>query len=262
MGNTMSTIQSSTVSKQFESQQEAASRAIDLAPSVAAVLAEKTRPYLEEGEVLPDLTLQLKLIGRWLRASSEFLGNSDHNRRHLRNIEKQRRQTAREKAGELRDTLVEVRFLLDRTLDKKVSSSVFEGRSDLSKLRSPVLERVSARLLSLLEDPKMGWDQLADVGRRAAVQYNRERLQSRLAGYLGIGEAMRAERSALVLSKGNFDRDLQDTGLWLRRSKKWLAGFFHGAGFEREAADLALRRRAAPKPQEGGPPDGKAAVTP
>jgi len=234
---------------------EVSNRALDLAPSVAIVLEEMLRPYLEEGETLPDIAFLQKLLGRRIQSDNQELISGDHDRRHRKNVEQQRLMQLRESAAKLKGALVEVRFFLDRTLEKKVANSVFEGRSDLSKLKSPVLERVSERLASLLEDPKMGWDQLADAGHRTNLQINRERLAATLAEYLRLAAEVRAERGALVHSKGNFDRDLSEKGRWLRRSTKWLAGFFLGAGFDREAADLARRRRATPRPQEEMKPE-------
>ncbi len=251
----MSIIRSSTVSRQFAQLGEVSNRALDLAPSVAIVLEEMLRPYLEEGETLPDIAFLQKLLGRRIQSDNQELISSDHDRRHRKNVEQQRLMQLRESAAKLKGALVEVRFFLDRTLEKKVANSVFEGRSDLSKLKSPVLERVSERLASLLEDPKMGWDQLADAGHRTNLQINRERLAATLAEYLRLAAEVRAERGALVHSKGNFDRDLSEKGRWLRRSTKWLAGFFLGAGFDREAADLARRRRATPRPQEEMKPE-------
>ncbi len=253
----MSNIQSRAVSRQFAQLEEVSSRALDLASEVAAVLTNSLRPYLQEGETLPDIALLQELLGRRIRGGSQELISSDHDRRHRRNVERQRLMQLRESEAKLKAALFEVRFFLDRTLDKKVANSVFEGRGDLSKLRSPVLERVSERLLSLFEDPKMGWDTLADAGHRTSLQVNRERLAAKLAEYLAQAEAVRAERGALVHSKGNFDRDLSEKGQELRRSSNWLAGFFKAAGFDREAAALVLRRRRA-RSQEEAKPDGEA----
>ena len=246
----MSTIQSTLVSRQFSHLEDAASRATELATPVADVLKELLSPHLREGELLPDIAFLQVLIGRFLQSTNEQLIGIDHERKHRQNVDRQRLQVRNETANKLRNALAEVRFFLDRTLERKVANSVFEGRSDLSKLKSPVLERVSERILALINDPKMAWDALPDSGHRILLQVNRDRLSTVLNEYLAVAGEIRTERSSLLLSKGAFDRDMNEKGLWLRRGIKWLAGFFRGAGFDREAEALVLRRRATPKKED------------
>ncbi len=102
--------------------------------------------------------------------------------------------------------------------------AVFEGRSNLSRLRSPVLERVSERMVSLLADPKLGWDRIADAGHRANVEFNRQRLQNALTAFEAAENESLPEKDALLLSLGNFDRDYKEKGIRLRRRLRCLEG--------------------------------------
>lgn len=250
----MSMIVSAEVSRRFENVREAAGQALSHSPPVAEEIAEDLQPFLEEGEVMPDFVLFQTLISRALAQVSRELDDADHQRKHFKNIDSFHKEALDKAAVRLRSALADVRYILDRTLSKKQATAFFEGRSNLTRLGTPVIERVSARLLSLLSDPKLGWDQLEDEGYRATAEASRVRLEKVLADFEQAKAERLPERDKLVLAKGKFDRDLEEKKVRLQRRLRILRGLYEGAGFMREAAALVLKRRAAPKPPAEEPP--------
>lgn len=250
----MSNIVSVGVSRRFQNLFEAAAQALNLAADVAAEIIEDLRSELQEGEVMPDLELLQKLIGRKVARVNNELEEGDNLRKHLKNIDRHRREVKHEVSQKLRQALVDVRYVLDRTRTKKEANAFFEGRSNLTRLKSPVLERVAARLVLLLNDPKLGWDKLADAGHRANVDASRLRLDAALAEFEQAENESLPEKDALVLALGKFERELEEKTVRLRRRLRLLAGCYQGAGFEREAAALVLRPRTPAKPSEEQPP--------
>lgn len=250
----MSNIVSVGVSRRFQNLFEAAAQALNLAGEVAAEIIEDLRGELLEGEVMPDLELLQKLIGRKVARSNNELEEGDNLRKHLKNIDRHRREVKHEVSQKLRQALVDVRYVLDRTRTKKEANAFFEGRSNLTRLTSPVLERVAARLVTLLNDSKLGWDKLADAGHRANVDASRLRLEAALADFDRAENESLPEKDALVLALGKFERELEEKTVRLRRRLRLLGGCYQGAGFEREAAALVMRPRRSAKPSEEQPP--------
>lgn len=250
----MSNIVSTGVSRSFDNIFVAANQAIDQAPSVAGAIVPDLVPELREGESLPDFALGIQLLSRALVRVSRQLDEGDHRRKHVKNIERQGKEILEKATVKLRDALVDVRQILDRTLSKKQAMAVFEGRSALGKLKPPVIERVSLRLISLLGEPRFGWGELADEGHRITAELAKTRLQATLAEFEEAKLGGLPERNALLSAQGEFDRNLEEMRRRLRRLTRLLRGYFEGAGFEREAAALVLRRRATPKPTEEPPP--------
>lgn len=256
----MSNSVSAGISRRFEHLIEASTHASFMAERVAEVLVEDLRPVLREGEVMPDVALLQELISRRLALANDELEQADHLRKHQRNVESHHREVLETARVKLRNVLVDVRYVLDRTLSKKLAMASFEGRSKLSRLRSPVLERVGDRMFNLLGDPKLGWDQIEDAGRRAYVETVRERLRLALAELEAAKTERLTERSTLVNSLGHFDRELEEKGALLRRRLRWLRGFYEGAGFHREAAVLTFRRRPSRKSKGASEKPAAAAV--
>lgn len=258
----MSNITSNTVSRRFQHLVEASGQAINLAPAVAEIIAERLRAVLREGETLPDIAFLQTLIGRSLDLLNEQLEAGDQLRKHNKNIARHRREVLEKASTKMRSALVDVRFILDRTLSKREAKAVFEGRGNLTRLKSPVLERVSERLVRLLEDPKFGWDGLADSGHRATAEASRLRLEAALTEFEQAQVDTQPERDALLLAQGSFEREYEQKGTWLRDLVRLLRGVYLGVGFEREAAALILRRRksasATEEPQPA--PQGRPAL--
>jgi hypothetical protein len=250
----MANIVSAGNSRRFDSIFVAADQAIHQSPRVAAAIIPDMVSELQEGEVLPDLALALQLLSRGLKKVSHQLDEGDHRRKHLKSLDRQRKEALEQATVKLRSALVDVRHILDRTLSEKQAKAVFEGRSALGKLRTPVIERVSTRLLNLLADPKFGWGELADEGYRATAEADRVRLQNALTEFEAARLGGLPERHDLLTAQGEFERDLEEKQKRLKRLSRLLRGVFDGAGFEREAAALVLRRKASPKPPEEEPP--------
>jgi hypothetical protein len=243
----MSNIVSAGISRRFEHVAQACSQAAHMAERVAEALVEDLRPVLREGETMPDLALLQELIARRLALANEELEQADHLRKHQRNVDHHYRVRLEAARQKLRSVLVDVRYVFDRTLSKELAMSSFEGRSKLSRLRSPVLERVGERMFGLLGDPKLGWDEIDDAGRRAFVESVRQRLRLALDELEAAKVERLTERNTLVHSLGNFDREMEAKGVLLRRRLRWLRGFYEGAGFHREAKVLTFRRRGSRK---------------
>jgi hypothetical protein len=250
----MSNIVSAGNSRRFDNIFVAADQAIHQAPLVAEAIVPDMVPELEAGEVLPDLALVLKLLSRGLKKVSRQLDDGDNRRKHIKNVERQQKEVLEQATDKLRVALADVRYALDRTLSEKQAKAVFEGRSALGKLRTPVIERVSTRLLNLLADPKFGWEELEDQGYRATAAAARVRLQNALAEFEEARLGGLPERHDLLTAQGEFERDLEEKQKRLKRLSRLLRGVFEGVGFEREAAALVLRRRASPKQPEMEPP--------
>lgn len=267
----MSNITSAGVSRRFQSLFEASGQAINQAPAVAVILTEILSPALDDGEILPNLELLQRVIGRRIASLNAELEEADHQRKHFKSLDRHRREVLERSTAKLRNALVDVRYILDRTLTKTEAKAFFEGRSNLTRLKSPVIERVSARLVSLLADPKFGWDQLSDAGYRATAEASRLRLQVALTEFEQTQEENLSQRDALLLAQGGFDRDYEEQGARLRGLVRLLRGLYLAVNFEREAAALVWRRRKtsqgdeeAPGPdpgEDGGSvPPGKAAA--
>lgn len=263
----MANIVSAGVSLRFQSLADAAGRALNLASAVAEILTQRLSRVLREGETMPDIAFLQVLIARSLALYNQELEESDQQRKHLKGIEVHRRVVMEAASEKLRSALVDVRYSLDRTLTKKEAKAVFEGRSNLTRLKSPVLERVSERLILLLEEPSFGWSDLADSGHRITVETNKARLQAALAEFHQAQEETAPKRDALLTAQGSFERDYQQKGIVLRSFIRLMRGIYLGIEFEREAAALVLRRRktSSPDEEEPAPPEPvppKAAVLP
>lgn len=248
----MSNVVSTGISRRFEHLVEAAAHASLMAPKIAEVLVEDLRPVLREGETMPDVALLQELISRRLALSNEELEQADHLRKHQKSVESHYRELLESARKKVRKVLVDVRYIFDRTFSKEMAMASFEGRSELSRLRSPVLERVGERMLNLLGDPKLGWDEVEDAGLTAFVESVKERLQAALAELNGSKVERLTERDALVHSLGHFDREMEEKGVLLRRRLRWLRGFYEGAGFHREARLFTFRRRPPRKRKQAG----------
>jgi hypothetical protein len=243
----MSSITSAGISRRFEHLIEASKHASFMKERVAEALVEDLRPVLREGETMPDVALLQELIARRLALANEELEQADHLRKHQRNIDHHYRGKLEAVRQKLRSVLVDVRYVFDRTLSRELAMSSFEGRSKLSRLRSPVLERVGERMFGLLGDPKLGWEEVEDAGRRAFVESVRQRLRLALDELEAAKVERLTERNTLVHSLGNFDREMEAKGALLRRRLRWLRGFYEGAGFHREAKVFTFRRRGSRK---------------
>jgi len=253
----MANISSAGVSQRFESFADAAKRALGLAPVVGQALAERLSLVLQEGETVPDLAFAQVLIARSLALHNQNLEISDKQRKHLKSIEVHRRVVMEAASMKLRDALIDVRYSLDRTLTRKEAMALFEGRSNLTRLKSPVLERVSDRLVTLLEEPSLGWANLEDEGHRTTAELNKARLRTALAEFHQAQQETAPNREALLNVQDSYERDYQKKSLLLRSFIRLIRGIYLGIEFESEAAALVLRRRKTSsgeeEPEEPGP---------
>ena len=165
----MSNITSAGVSRRFEGHFAISGQALTRAQPVAERLVQRLARALQEGETMPDIAFVQTLVARTIGILNAELEDSDNQRKHFRSVDRHRRDVMTKAGNKLRFALADVRYILDRTLSKETARAVFEGRSNLTRLVSPVLERVSGRLVTLLADPKFDWEALPDAGYRTTL---------------------------------------------------------------------------------------------
>lgn len=167
-------------------------------------------------------------------------------------------------AANLRKVLTEIRFGLDVAIGKEGTTSYFEGRSSLSRLTAPVLERVGSKLLHLFEDPKFGWAEMPERT-RISLQGLRQALAEELGKLQAASESLRPEHSALKHASFTYQREYLGKGGRLRRAVDLLQGLYRAAGFELEADDLtpaATKRRRPDEEEPEGPEPTPGKVSP
>lgn len=254
---------SKIVTRQVENLREAASRARDLAPAVAAAIQAEIAPFYEEGEPEIDFEHLQIVTGRWIAGMNSGLSDNQYQRHHLRSLNRHLREQVKGAAANLRKLLTEIRFGLDVAIGKEATASYFEGRSSLSRLTAPIMERVGSKLLHLFEDPKFGWADMP-ARTRTSLQDLRQALEEELAKLQAAVESLRPERSALVHASGTYQREYLGKGGRLRRAVDLLQGLYGAAGFQLEADTLTISatQRRRPDEEKPGEPMPVAAPSP
>lgn len=246
---------SKIVTRQVENLRDAASRARDLAPAVAAVIESELEPLYEEGAPRLDIRYLQIMAGKWIEKLSSGLSDNQYERHHLRSLNRHLREQVKGVAANLRKLLTEIRFTLDVAIGKEAAASYFEGRSSLSRLTAPILERVGSKLLHLFEDPKFGWADMP-ARTRTTLQDLRQALADELGRLQAAFESLRPEHTALRHASGIYQREYLGKEGQLRRAVDLLQGLYRAAGFHLEADDLtpaATRRRRPDEEAPGGP---------
>lgn len=246
---------SKIVTRQVENLREAASRARDLAPQVAAAMREELTPLYEPGGPEIDFDLLQVTTGKWISRILDGLSDNQYQRHHLRNLNRHFREQIKNSAAQLRKVLTEIRFGLDVAIGKEATAAYFEGRSSLSRLTAPVLERVATKLLHVFEDPKFGWAEMPERT-RTSLENLRRALQEEVGKLQTAFDSLRPERSALMLASGTYQREYLDKKGRLRRAVDLLQGIYRAAGFHLEADNLtpSATQRRRPEPEKSAEP--------
>jgi len=211
------------------------------APQIAA--AWSSLPPSSSGNALPDTGAYLESIAARIFELRERLSSAHLERSHLRARLLFQHANVREAAARLRDLLVDVRFLLDRTCGKGQGHANFEGRSDLQRIPIGSLERISVHLLTLLRDNRFGWGEKPfGIDLRALCLA----LSRRIAELQDANEVLRTLRSQERLAYNERFRSGAADERELRQRIGVLRSLLTSSGHALEAKEL---RRIRPRPR-------------
>ncbi len=119
---------------------------------LAATLAERYVPKLEEGETLPDYVLTLELAAREVKAAlKHLLASDDAVDRASVKRDLKRRECNALATGELQPRAMSVRGAIDQAFGREVGRDL-HGMKGQTRRRSPLLLKQLRRLVLLLED--------------------------------------------------------------------------------------------------------------
>lgn len=83
---------SKIVTRQVENLRDAASRARDLAPAVAAVIDDELDGLYEEGAPRIDFHYVQIMVGKWIEKMNSGLSDNQYERHHLRSLNRHLRE--------------------------------------------------------------------------------------------------------------------------------------------------------------------------
>lgn len=251
----MPRVGSIVITNRVEGFLDAKTRVVDFEESNAAALAAELKPYVkpEDGFTVEDVVRFLhKVADRWLGAIIEALSENEYRRQHLRNAKRSRSARVQEATVELKDLMVDIRFQLDRALGRAEATTYFEGRSNLSGVGAARLQRIGTKLLNVFSDPKFGLGALPDEARRVLMDTYRARLEEGLEKLRDALDLGRPERSALLLSNVEFEREYGAESR-VRRPIYLIQGLLRAAGRLKEASQLVPKPRQRPAAPEEEP---------
>jgi hypothetical protein len=244
---------SKTVARRLETALEAGSRVKDYAETIAATLLADLAPHYVVGKEPPDVRYLLELIGRRFASLSETLSTADYDRQNQASLTKFQKDRERMAAQDVRNLLADVRYVLDRTIGKDMTTLHFEGRSALVKMGFPVMVRVAGKLVTLMRDESVGWSNYPVDDHLTPRDVLAAKLEEALGQLRGTLEAGRPDRSALSQASNNWKRERDAKNLRLARRIRLVQAFFVDSGLELEAAALYSKaRKPAALPEEGG----------
>jgi hypothetical protein len=238
---------SKTLSRKLAAIAEAASRAKNLAPAIAAAF-DDLPPVLRPGETMPDFALLTTVVGRAFEELGSHMAELHQRHHHARAVEMHDRAALRAAAVALRGHLVQVRFVLDRSCGSSGIAD-FEGREDLQRIPMHSLERIAAGRLALFDDPRFGW---GSYDRPDHLAWVRDELAARIAAFRAARDAASESRSRRLLAAGESQRRMREDEQRLGELYHLFESLLHLAGYPRIAATLrpkrppASRRRGAP----------------
>ena len=251
----MAKVGSIVITKRVETFLESRARVTDFEESNVTALADQLKPYVkpEDGFNVEDVVRFLHTVaGRWLTAIIEALSENEYRRQHLRHAQRSRRTRVQEATTELKDLLVDVRFQLDRALGRGEATTYFEGRSNLTTVGPARLQRIGTKLLNVFSDPQFGLGTLADDSRRILMDTYRVRLEDGLEKLRVALDLGRPERSALIRSNLEFEREHGEESR-VRRPLYLVQGLLRAAGLQQEASQLVPKQRQRPGAPEEEP---------
>lgn len=240
---------SKTLSRKLAAIAEAASRAKNLAPAIAAAV-EDLPPVLRPGETMPDFALLATVIGRAFEDLGSHMAELHQHHHHARAVEMHDRAALRAAAAALRGHLVEVRFVLDRSCGQRRGIANFEGREDLQRIPMHSLECIAAGRLALFDDPRFGWE---SYERPDYLAWVRDELEAHITAFRAARDAASESRSRRLLASGESQRRMREAEQRLGELYNLFESLLNIAGHQRIAATLrpkrppASRRRGAPR---------------
>ena len=248
---------SKTIAHKIGSAQDVASRAFDWAAVISDLVGTELKTEVFEQETLPNIELLLQLIGRRIAGIAERMRELHEKHHHQRALEVAGNTQARAAAVVLRHRLRDVRFLFDRHFGVRQGVADFEGRHDLMRLPMYALDRVCTGLLNVLADDRFGWS-----GSRFAeeAKWVRIGLEGELATFRAAMKACTECRNARAHAAAARERGIAACEEDLKRMTNWLRELCFGAGLEREAKEIYIRR--GPASQRRRPRRAQAAAEP
>ncbi len=124
------------------------------APDAGRRLGDRLRPWLRDGETLPDFGLGLELPARLIRQAGQRLRRHQHRLDEARSEEREARFHRDQTASALRRKLVEVRRLLTSALGPRRTATLLGvGKTARSSQPALLLSQAGA-FLKLLRDPR------------------------------------------------------------------------------------------------------------
>ena len=231
---------------------KAAQSVREMAEPVAAVVREKLKPFVREGETATDWALLQAHFERLLEATAEGVRESDvqHFEKELgSHLLREERNAA---ANRLRQELRTARLMLDRKLGKGEASQLFPQRSSLTGTDAPNLVRLGQHIAALLRGEVVKQRVRSEPGDPLDAETIAQAVDTataRLEAVLVQLEPMLAHEARSAARR----RQERDEALktW-RRTRDVLSSFYRLAGFDEQADRLQERRRKAAEEEETG----------
>lgn len=219
---------------------ETAGAAKEWAAPAAERLAPLLRPYLREGESLPDLVLLQELVGRLLADRGATLIGRGSRQRTSELLTRQLRGNRDEAAEALRASLRSARFLFDAVRGRGYGASLGLGHG-LSRLRPAFLTRLGGEIALHLEaeaaKPAVRDAGLADPAELAAL------LRERVKQLESILARLYPEKAGHTMAVGEKRSSLADTEKIVRNAAAFLGGLYKLSNLPDLAAHVRPRFR-------------------
>lgn len=230
--------------------QAVATGAEEVAEEVGAALAERFRPFLQDGESQVDWVLAQKLASRLLASRDQRLDGIDLQLELERTTNKKLRADRQKIATKVRSQLRAARHLIDESFGKDVAVGIFRQRR-VSEIAPERLVRLARETVEALRSPELLPSlNLAgeDVGDPADLAGKLERRANELAEHL---EVLIPKRKRETMRVGAKQEGWQEATKVRLQAQDMLVGFYRGAGFDHLATRLRPKRRRKAEEEEG-----------
>ena len=222
----------------------------EMAEPVAAVISDKLKPFVREGEAATDWALLQSHFDRLLEASANRLLEIDQ-RHSDKELESRLLRKERDIAvNRLRRELRMARLAFDRKLSREDAFQLFPQRSEITRLDNPNLIRLGRHIAGLLRSAavkKNASNEPGDPLEADAIAQALETASTQLEEVLIQLEPMLAQE-ARSLAARQVER-AEALKAW-RRTREVLSSFYRLAGFDEQADRLQEGRRKAAEEEE------------
>lgn len=199
------------------------------------------RPYLREGETLPDVVLLQELVGRLLKDRGAALLERGSDQATSARLTAQLRGYRDQAAEALRASLRSARFYFDAVRGRGYGASLGLGHG-LSRLRTAYLTRLGAEIALHLDaeaaGPRKPRDAgLADPAELAAL------LRERVEKLGSVLDRLYPEKAGHTMATGEKRRSLAETEKIVRNAAAFLGGLYKLSNLPHLAASVRPRFR-------------------